>query len=199
MTDEGSSQRSEILSRISKMGQPMLPMTPPNPSSAGGGEEPNVGEGGGGSVWVEGVGVLVCYVHLYSSDRCSSAIGSKAGRSACLLPGTAYQSRCFFTAPVNVPTAAAIPRSVPVWTANGGSANVDGTTADGSTADGTAANGIAVDGSAADGSAADGTTVDGTAVNGTTADGSTDDVYHGSASALAAAGYIPLPCTEVLA
>ena len=64
MTDEGSSQRSEILSRISKMGQPMLPMTPPNPSSAGGGEEPNVGEGGGGDVWVEGVGVLVCYVQL---------------------------------------------------------------------------------------------------------------------------------------
>ena len=26
--EEGASQRSEILSRISKMGQPMLPMTP---------------------------------------------------------------------------------------------------------------------------------------------------------------------------
>lgn len=67
MTDEGSSQRSEILSRISKMGQPMLPMTPPNPSLAGGGEEPNVGGGGGGwrGMWgCVGGGVLVCYVHL---------------------------------------------------------------------------------------------------------------------------------------
>ena len=45
-TDEGSTQRSEILSRISKMGQPMLPMTPPSSSSTGsggGGDESSVG------------------------------------------------------------------------------------------------------------------------------------------------------------
>lgn len=136
---------------------------------------------------------------MYSSDRCSSAIGSKAGRNACLLPGTAHQSCSFFTAPVNVPTAAAIPHSVPVWTANGGSANVNGTTADGTAANGIAVNGTAANGSTADGTTVDGTAVNGTAVNGTAADGSTDDVYHGSASALAAAGYIPVPCTEVLA
>ena len=32
--EEGASQRSEILSRISKMGQPMLPMTPHTAGSA---------------------------------------------------------------------------------------------------------------------------------------------------------------------
>ena len=54
VTDEGSTQRSEILSRISKMGQPMLPMTPPTPSSTGSGEEASVGWKLGG-VGVEGV------------------------------------------------------------------------------------------------------------------------------------------------
>ena len=105
-TDEGSTQRSEILSRISKMGQPMLPMTPPSSSSTGsggGGDEPSVGVwcvcvwggggGGGGGEWVcvwAGMWVCVCVCVCGRVCGCVGWVCEREERfHSSLVPGTA--------------------------------------------------------------------------------------------------------------
>ena len=129
---------------------------------------------------------------MFSPVTLGSEAGGSASRPILLSPWTTCQPAGFLTATANVPTAATIPDSVPIRTANGTAGAHDGTATDhdgtATSYDGTAANhdGTATD---HDGTAAD---HDGTA---TDHDGTAIDV---NGAAIHSAGSVSISRTEVL-
>ena len=115
---------------------------------------------------------------MFSPVTLGSEAGGSTSRPILLSPWTTCQPAGFLTATANVPTAATIPDSVPIRTANGTAGAHDGTATD---HDGTA---TSYDGTAAD--------HDGTA---TDHDGTAIDV---NGAAIHSAGSVSISRTEVL-